>query len=1035
MQSKKMSFGLGLLAALMVAAAPAAAATVDLADVLAGGTEYTVTDLSANDSYTYTGATTVNLILDLASDAGYTGTISGKIRLVKRGSGTLTLSAANTYTGGTKIEQGILGISNANALGAEPVDIVATTVASSPSRLRIDAAMTFANDIAVSGGKVNSAETAIATFEGLSSIYININANVMLSGDITATCDLYVWDISSGNRTRTFSGMVSADGYNIETAPNGSTYIFSGGVKAATFYAQYLYLHMGSVQFQTTNTDIGKLTMAYTKVNAYGVLNEDIWLYQTGSTESVRTIVYLYGDLTVGKWTTDSVPANHISGSGRVPYKICCNPAATARTLTIKASASGTSYGTLCDSVSLVYDPTSADCVQTLTAPAALSHPTTGSLTVKGGTLEVKGYISMPNLTEISVADNAAFVVDTKGATAFAGVTNIAVGAGATFSCAGNTEAPFAEGQTKLAIGEGASVTLPAGETFIVTELWRAGKRLTGGTYTPDGANGTKALAELKQGTVYVPTFAGETQALTWTGAAGTDVEAAANWKENEAPDWAAAGAELTFAANGSVSTAAIFANTSTVKRIIFRQPLGFTLGAGGSGLIRLLDGITFGDTGGAAPTNTIDAPLEIVGGQVWNLPDDDGSVFTLSKPLVSGVGAAGDSLTVTGNVGTLNFFTTNSTFTGSLVAQAKTMNIQGENVFGLADKGGTVALKLNHHGNTAKCWFRGCTVSQPLTCTMPINNVNYAVFDCAANTTNVFNGNVTMPAWSQFDDGSTTIFNGGAVFSEYTRQRIGKNATVVFRENLSLTGYFSSRTFDPSPLQNSGEHIVVFECPVTIANPANHSICARDGITLDFRYDHALGDGVLLVWGLGLVQLNGHSQQVRSVGAGAGTISSTNGPAFLELNLAAGAAQTNSLKFTGLAGFRMVGDGFVRLDGDSSTAGALAVDAGTVEMGLATWTNATSVAIGGDGRLKLTRAKTFDRKTAALAFTDGGTIEVPEGVVQGFSSAAITANGETIRVTGGGPYGVSRPGPFAGHLAGAGAIRIGDVGTTVVLR
>jgi filamentous hemagglutinin family protein len=52
------------------------------------------------------------------SDTTYSGSMSGVGNLTKAGSGELLLSGANTYQGRTTIEEGVLGISNASALGA-----------------------------------------------------------------------------------------------------------------------------------------------------------------------------------------------------------------------------------------------------------------------------------------------------------------------------------------------------------------------------------------------------------------------------------------------------------------------------------------------------------------------------------------------------------------------------------------------------------------------------------------------------------------------------------------------------------------------------------------------------------------------------------------------------------------------------------------------------------------------------------------------------------------------------------------------------
>ena len=46
----------------------------------------------------------------------YSGALSGPTQLSKTGSGTLTLSAANTYTGDTQVQQGTLNLANQNAI-------------------------------------------------------------------------------------------------------------------------------------------------------------------------------------------------------------------------------------------------------------------------------------------------------------------------------------------------------------------------------------------------------------------------------------------------------------------------------------------------------------------------------------------------------------------------------------------------------------------------------------------------------------------------------------------------------------------------------------------------------------------------------------------------------------------------------------------------------------------------------------------------------------------------------------------------------
>jgi hypothetical protein len=243
--------------------------------------------------------------------------------------------------------------------------------------------------------------------------------------------------------------------------------------------------------------------------------------------------------------------------SGVLIYSIQPSPQNEERTFTIRASADGTSYGSLYDKVNLVYDPVDPACTQVLTSQSQRKHPTSGEIVVKGGTFKVEGFVSLPYLKAIRVAAGAKFVVDRKGTASFKGLEEIEVGAGAVFSCAGETTDPFSFTQTKLKVAEGATLTLPADETFTVTELWYNGRRLGMGTYTPDGANGTQALPGLTSGTIDVPFAHVETVTSSWTGAADEDAGKAANWAGGIAPNLEDFSAELVFASQESASTRA----------------------------------------------------------------------------------------------------------------------------------------------------------------------------------------------------------------------------------------------------------------------------------------------------------------------------------------------------------------------------------------------------------------------------------------------------------------------------------------------
>ncbi|MEI6123157.1 MAG: autotransporter-associated beta strand repeat-containing protein [Bacteroidota bacterium] len=86
--------------------------------VLAGGTlQYTGVDATTDRAFTLTSATTstIDITTNNLSISGDGAASSGA--LIKIGNGTLTLSGANYYSGGTTLRAGILTINNAAALG------------------------------------------------------------------------------------------------------------------------------------------------------------------------------------------------------------------------------------------------------------------------------------------------------------------------------------------------------------------------------------------------------------------------------------------------------------------------------------------------------------------------------------------------------------------------------------------------------------------------------------------------------------------------------------------------------------------------------------------------------------------------------------------------------------------------------------------------------------------------------------------------------------------------------------------------------
>ncbi|ECI1780666.1 TPA: autotransporter-associated beta strand repeat-containing protein [Salmonella enterica] len=203
-----------------------------------GGT--TISDgtlVASNVEALGTGNVTDNATLELNTGGDFDNAISGSGQVVKSGDETLTLSGANSYTGGTTISGGTLVASNVEALGTGDITDNAT--------LELNAGGTFDNVISGSGQVVKSGDDAL-TLSGANSYtggttisggtLVANNVEALGTGDVTnnATLELNTGGdftnaisgsgqvVKSGDKTLTLSG---ANSYSGATTISGGTLI------------------------------------------------------------------------------------------------------------------------------------------------------------------------------------------------------------------------------------------------------------------------------------------------------------------------------------------------------------------------------------------------------------------------------------------------------------------------------------------------------------------------------------------------------------------------------------------------------------------------------------------------------------------------------------------------------------------------------------------------------------------------------------------------------------------------------------------
>ncbi|HAK2951732.1 TPA: autotransporter outer membrane beta-barrel domain-containing protein [Salmonella enterica] len=184
-----------------------------------------------------TGDVTDNAVLELNTGGDFDNVISGSGQVVKSGDKTLTLSGTNTYRGGTTISGGALVASNVNALGSGDVTDNATlemntggdfdnvisgsgqVVKSGDETLTLSGANSYTGGTTISGGTLvaNNVE-ALGTGDVTNNATLELNTGGDFDNNIGGTGSV----VKSGDETLTLSG---ANSYTGGTTISGGTLV------------------------------------------------------------------------------------------------------------------------------------------------------------------------------------------------------------------------------------------------------------------------------------------------------------------------------------------------------------------------------------------------------------------------------------------------------------------------------------------------------------------------------------------------------------------------------------------------------------------------------------------------------------------------------------------------------------------------------------------------------------------------------------------------------------------------------------------
>ncbi|WZO99892.1 Ig-like domain repeat protein [Isosphaeraceae bacterium EP7] len=156
-------------------------------------------------------------------DLAISAVVSSGMNIIKDGAGTMALSGANTYSGGTNINAGVLAISHNSGAGSGVVNILGT------GTLQLSGGVTASNSI-----NVDSSTTAIRNSAGTNTLSGMFNLGIDATIDTAQSSRLVIASTvnDSGNAfglTKTGAGTLVLNGANTY---DGTTTILSGTIVA-----------------------------------------------------------------------------------------------------------------------------------------------------------------------------------------------------------------------------------------------------------------------------------------------------------------------------------------------------------------------------------------------------------------------------------------------------------------------------------------------------------------------------------------------------------------------------------------------------------------------------------------------------------------------------------------------------------------------------------------------------------------------------------------------------------------------------------
>ncbi len=373
--------------------------------------------------------------LGTANSTSFAGVIQGSGALIKQGAGTFTITTpvANTYSGGTTINDGILSISALNQLGTGNVNF------SGNSTLQLTSAMTVSLGVSIGSGVIGTIDSGAnpATMSGVISgsgtlqkigsatlsltgqntysggTVISAGTLALLSpGTLNATGDVTIntmgtFDISGAGSGVTI-GALSGDatgfvnlGSNALTTGDTSSTSFGGlisGVGGSLIKQGTGTLNLqNAMNSYTGTTTVNQGTLAVSVIGAFPsgnnlTVNLGIFDASALATLTIGDLSGAGGELKLASMTTTAGTANSTSFSGSITGSGGFTKV-NSGTLTLSGTNAYTGLTTVSGGSLVIQEPLPSGNNLTITSGAfdasAVSSLTLGDVTAAGGTFDL----------------------------------------------------------------------------------------------------------------------------------------------------------------------------------------------------------------------------------------------------------------------------------------------------------------------------------------------------------------------------------------------------------------------------------------------------------------------------------------------------------------------------------------------------------------------------------------------------------------------------------------------------------------------